>query len=343
MAELAQAISSNCEHSADCSAGPWNPGIRSQMTRELLTRSTIFRLENVFHDLKWALEFRDVTGLPLEDLAIFRPERLALHALLAQVTADYEVPDPEHASIGSLGTTLRRMARTLATQVIDESQAEINKMYAKMRKDLETLISAELSASFGSRLTEPKMESGGPSRGLWAWLRRSRAIEVPADRGAELEAHERILCRWAERATDLDMELNSAAFRALLNLASAIRVQHGRILGEKTFLAALATDLACNELGAKVVSRFLEPRIRTAAQQAGFRRLPAQARPVAMVTKGASASGKSTMRPLQRKLAARMGLSWDDFALVSPDIWRRILLDFDTLGSIAQVCRNAHE
>src|SRR5688572_9226386 len=67
--------------SDDRAEGPWNPGIRSELTRELLPLSTVFRQENVFDDLTQAMELRDVTGLPLEDLAIFRPERLALHEL----------------------------------------------------------------------------------------------------------------------------------------------------------------------------------------------------------------------------------------------------------------------
>ena len=51
-----------------------------------------------------------------------------------------------------------------------------------------------------------------------------------------------------------------------------------------------------------------------------------------MNIKGASASGKSTMRPLQRMLAKRLGVPWSDFALISPDIWRKFLLDYDALG-----------
>jgi hypothetical protein len=39
------------------------------------------------------------------------------------------------------------------------------------------------------------------------------------------------------------------------------------------------------------------------------------------------------MRLLQRKLVAGMGKRWSDFALISPDIFRRDLLDFDSLGS----------
>jgi len=51
-----------------------------------------------------------------------------------------------------------------------------------------------------------------------------------------------------------------------------------------------------------------------------------------MNTKGASAAGKSSLRPLQRALAARIGVNWADFALVSPDIFRKFLLDYASLG-----------
>mgnify|MGYP007000063532 len=47
---------------------------------------------------------------------------------------------------------------------------------------------------------------------------------------------------------------------------------------------------------------------------------------------GASAAGKSTIRPQQRLLAERMGVPWEDFALISPDYWRKYLLDYDSLG-----------
>ena len=51
-----------------------------------------------------------------------------------------------------------------------------------------------------------------------------------------------------------------------------------------------------------------------------------------MNTKGPSASGKSTLRPLQKALAGEIGVDWADFALISPDIWRKQLLDYGTLG-----------
>jgi hypothetical protein len=51
-----------------------------------------------------------------------------------------------------------------------------------------------------------------------------------------------------------------------------------------------------------------------------------------MNTKGASASGKSTLRPMQKKLAGEIGVAWSEFALISPDIWRKQLLDYAALG-----------
>ncbi len=51
-----------------------------------------------------------------------------------------------------------------------------------------------------------------------------------------------------------------------------------------------------------------------------------------MNCKGASASGKSSMRPMQRALAGRLGVRWADFAVLSPDIFRKYLLDYADLG-----------
>ncbi len=61
--------------------------------------------------------------------------------------------------------------------------------------------------------------------------------------------------------------------------------------------------------------------------------LPRQERPIVINTKGPSASGKSTLRPLQKRLAGDIGAQWSDFALISPDIWRKQLLDYGALGA----------
>ena len=38
------------------------------------------------------------------------------------------------------------------------------------------------------------------------------------------------------------------------------------------------------------------------------------------------------MRPLQKILAGKLNLPWVEFALISPDIWRKFLLDYAALG-----------
>src|SRR5271166_303546 len=98
--------------------GPWNPGVTSDLSSQLLALCTIFREENAFTTLTEVKEFAGVTGLELSDLVVFRPERLALHELLVRVTADIEVPDPEHAKVNSLGIEFRRIVESIHTQYV---------------------------------------------------------------------------------------------------------------------------------------------------------------------------------------------------------------------------------
>ena len=120
--------------------------------------------------------------------------------------------------------------------------------------------------------------------------------------------------------------------RAMSRVASAIVVRHGRLWGPRDVLASLAADMACNEAGSDAIGNLIEPWVIEGARREGYKILPRQDAPVVMNTKGASASGKSTLRPLQRALAPEIGADWTDFSLVSPDIWRKQLLDYESLG-----------
>ena len=73
--------------------GPWNPGIKSSLPSEYLPLSTMFRPENVFTNIETASELSDFTGLPIQQLIFFRPERLIVHELLIRVSADIFVSD----------------------------------------------------------------------------------------------------------------------------------------------------------------------------------------------------------------------------------------------------------
>src|SRR3982074_652545 len=91
--------------------GPWNPGIQSQIPRELRPLSTIFRPENVFTSIAAVTDMQGLTGFSPWHLVAFRPQRLALHELLIRVTADFAVPDGSR--IGDLGINFREVASPL--------------------------------------------------------------------------------------------------------------------------------------------------------------------------------------------------------------------------------------
>jgi hypothetical protein len=134
-------------------------------------------------------------------------------------------------------------------------------------------------------------------------------------------------------ATNADDLLLRAGYRALARVMSALFTTHGRAWGTPELIRSIATDLACNTHGSDVIGRMIEPILRQAAAVEGYWLLPRQERPVIINTKGPSASGKSTLRPLQRRLAGDIGVRWRDFALISPDIWRKQLLDYGSLGA----------
>jgi hypothetical protein len=147
------------------------------------------------------------------------------------------------------------------------------------------------------------------------------------------EARERrIQTQWSARAQHTDDRLEAACLHALSRTAAAITAQRGRLPASTDLMAELAVTLVCNDYGSEVIGDAIEPFIQEAIAREGYRSLPPQERPVVMNVKGAPASGKSTMRPLQRILARKLGFPWEEFALISPDIWRKFLLDYGSLG-----------
>jgi hypothetical protein len=293
-----------------------------------LPLATIFRPENVLTTIEAARERSAFTGLEPEDLVTFRPERLVVHELLIRVTADISVPDGP--SYEDLGINFRRIAGTILSRYLEPQMPEIRRAYEEVRAQALSLIGTELTSS----LSAPALKSGTRTepQGLARLfgLGRANSNSQPPSESIE-DRDRRLLAAWQSKAAAANDPLTSAAYGVLGRLAGAILIQHGCLRGEPGFLAALAAELTCNEHGSELIGRLIEPRVRDAAAREGYRLVPTQTRPVVMNTKGAPASGKSTMRPLQRQLAEELGLCWSDFAVISPDIWRKFLLDYGSL------------
>jgi hypothetical protein len=295
--------------------------------------ATIYHPENVLTSLKEADERSAFTGLDPEQHVAFRPERLVVHEALIRVTADISVPDGQHYE--DLGINFREITRTILSKHVEPRMAEIVRAHEDLRRRATGLVDQELSSSL---FASPGATSTDTAKGgLLRFLGLGRREEPHRAPGESMEERElRIVAQWRQKAEAADEALARSMYRALARLGGAIRVRHGRLIGDRALLASLAVEMICNEHGSEAIGRIIEPWIRRAAEEERFRLLPPQERPVVMNVKGASAAGKSTMRPLQRKLAEEIGVRWTDFALVSPDIWRKYLLDYDSLGDAAK-------
>jgi hypothetical protein len=303
----------------DVEYGPWNPGIASQIPDALLPLATLYRTEHSRTQLRDAHEIADVTGLPLRDIVAFRPERLALHELLVRVTGDISVPDGSR--IEDLGINFREITGTILGQYIAPRMEAIRETYLRAREAIGATVSRELD-----RLYAPAPPPA-PRQGWLARLRGSGNVPAPtppSDRELAVE--------WESRARECE-GAERAALRALSRLVSALIVRHERVWADHGLVARVASDMAANEWGSAAIGAAIEPMIAEAVAREGYRVLRRQDRPVVMNTKGPSAAGKSTMRPLQKQLAGRIGVDWGEFALISPDIWRKQLLDYASLGA----------
>jgi hypothetical protein len=309
--------------------GPWNPGIRSQIPQELRHLSTIFRPENVFTSLATVTELQGLTGFSPSELCLFRPQRLALHELLIRVTADYVVPDGSR--IGDLGINFRLIASRLLERHLLPAMDSITATYDRARGELRDAVDAALAEVAPVRAAPVAPPAPWPSRLMARWTpRRSTAAPAaPVAVEAWGPGHIAACERRAAAAQDAPHRI---AYRTLGRVMSALFATQGHAWGTRDLIASLATGVACNEYAGDAIGRAIEPLLLSAARSEGYGLLPSQERPVVINTKGPSASGKSTLRPLQKKLAGDIGVRWSDFALISPDIWRKQLLDYASLG-----------
>jgi hypothetical protein len=315
---------------AEGTFGPWNPGIKSQIPGELRHLSTIYRPENVFTSIAAVTEMHGLTGFSPSELVAFRPERLALHELLIRVTADLAVPDGSR--IGDLGINFREIASRVHERYLLPEMDAIFAAYTKARHELRTAMEAALAEVMAEHMPAAAPARRSAATSLFSRLARRRgagAIPDIVERGwgPSHIAHCEHLAHSAEEA------LQRIAYRTLARVMSALFATQGQAWGTREIILSVATDMACNDYGSDSIGRTLEPLLLHAARSEGYRLLPRQERPVVINTKGPSASGKSTLRPLQKKLAGDIGARWGDFALISPDIWRKQLLDYGELGA----------
>ncbi len=308
----------------------WNPGLESELPREYLPLSTVFRSENVSTSVAKAHELSEYCGLSAHELVAFRPDRLIVHEVLIHVTTGISVPD-EH-EYEDLGRNFREIAATILDRYVEPHREELLHAFEQVKAAALAVIERELAKIF----PDPKKSAANVNvpqrrRRLFGFGKPKTSSAASSETRAEYEL--RIVAEWSKQAEMPQSPLDEACFDALHKISTGVLSRHGRLFGNIALLSEIATTLVCNAYGSEVIGEALAPFIKEAVTREELRFLPPQLRPVVMNVKGASASGKSSMRPLQRALAKKLNFPWEEFALISPDIWRKFLLDYGSLGS----------
>src|ERR1700739_690816 len=140
---------SRVEHAAaPAREGAWNPGLESELPRELLPLATVFRPENVSTSLAEAFELSDYCGLPPHEVVAFRPERLIVHELLVRVTGGLAFADG--TDYEDLGRNFRAIASTILNEHVASHRDALTQRFTEVRAAASAVIARELTNLFAS-------------------------------------------------------------------------------------------------------------------------------------------------------------------------------------------------
>ena len=293
--------------------GPWQPGLQSGLPAAARPHATFLRAENILQSLAEIDELANFTGLSAERIAAYRPQRLLIHELLIRLSAEYHVSDGRQYV--DLGINFRRMAE-LGLAALQPLLPAMEQHYQRLHQQTMQQVQKALT-----RLNPPP-------RAKRRWWRKP-----PAPPSKETLQH-RALDAWRAAAADAP-PAEQAAYAALVEISQVLIAKYGQLRASPELIAKLVAWQVSNHYASQILGEQMHDTLAQAARKSGFRRLPRQAQPVILNVKGASAAGKSTLRPLQQELVRQLGLEWQDFALISPDIWRKFLLDYSSLGEHA--------
>ncbi len=307
-----------------CSA--WNPGIETGIPAEYRALETLFRPESVAGTLADVLELAQLTGLSHPELVRFRPERLVLHELIVRVTAEIVVAEGETEEV--FGWNFRSIVDTIHARDVAPRMASLRQLHDELVERVRTRAGAILDDT----LYAPANEPPPPPRPAW---RRLLGQPPPVVRQEEsTEAREqRVVTAFRTLAGTTGDAFDRALYRALNRVLGSMLTTRGRIGSDRRLLAEMVATLVGNTYGSRVLGERLEPLIDAAIAREGYTRIHTQEAPILISLKGASAAGKSSLRPMIKQLMRDRGIEPDGYTTISPDVWRRALLDYDGLGT----------
>jgi len=299
----------------------WQPGLDSELPAALRPLESLYHSQNSSTDYQNTLDLHQLTGIKQERLAAFTWQRLVLHELIVRVSANILVPEGDDEEL--LGQRFRLILDTIQQQYIQPNAQQIasdfSQLQTQIQYDVNNLLDEHL---FATVKREP------PISGWRAWFTNPSSEQAQSVEEKQFAAIKN-LRQLGLSATD---DYQATLYKSLYVVLSAIATHRGRLPNDRALLQTLITNHMSNDYGSRFIGHKLAPLMETAIVEQGYERVQNANKPVLISLKGASAAGKSTLRPLLQEDMVEHGLDSQNFAIISPDIWRRLLLDYDSLG-----------
>ncbi|APX94454.1 hypothetical protein BWR19_16755 [Halomonas sp. 1513] len=305
----------------------WNPGLEADLPRRYQPLETIHRPENVFSLLAEIPELKALTGLEEEELIAFRAERLVLHELIVRVTADVLVAEGEEEAL--LGREFRRMTRKILHDYLAPQLPALQQAFERLFGVIENRVGEILATAFAPESVEP---DPAPVSFLARWLGKHPDPPRQVERRTLEERHHGAIQSIKQQGLAARDEQEQAIYKSAYRVLSSIASTQGHIGLDRQVLARLITRHACNDYGSRMLGRLLAPHVERAIEHEGYGRVPLADEPILISLKGASASGKSSLRHLLRHTRQDLGIPPGQYGTITPDIWRRLLIDYEALG-----------
>ncbi len=312
-------------HTASQEYSAWNPGILSTIPPEYRELETIHDPANVSSRYSEVTDLSSTTGLPVEELVSFRPSRLVLHEVIVRVTADIVVMEGEKEE--DLGINFRRIANCILDKYLAPRRGDIDAQFQQRKLEVEQRVREEIDFLLN---IDAVAASERPS--LLARLlgrKTARPGLAPLDREASEIGS---INRYKQLGLEASDALDVAVYRSLYRVLGSLLAKRGYIGRDPRLLQEVCSIHALNYLASHDIRGIVGQVIDQAIAKEAYQVIPDAENPILFSLKGASAAGKSSLRPRLRELMVELGISTNAYGTISPDIWRRLLIDYDGLG-----------
>ncbi|MEM7565346.1 MAG: hypothetical protein AAF353_20260, partial [Pseudomonadota bacterium] len=303
----------------------WNPGIESDIPQACRDQETIYNPGNVFTDIDEVQTLSRETGLSPVELISFRPHRLVLHELIVRINADIVVLEGEAEP--DLGINFRNIANQIFSQHIIPNLMQIEHAYETMRSKLEDITREELERVIGA----PSKPATTEEPGFFSrFFPRKKTPSGPVMSRQEREFE--LINSFKQRGLASEDPLYAAMFRSLYRVLGSIATTRGFIGNDPEYLSRICVSHASNYLGSRDIGKKVGQLVQEAIKKEGYDTIRDAETPILISLKGASAAGKSSLRPMLLEMMKKLGIEQHGYGTISPDIWRRMLLDYEALG-----------